>query len=124
MIRQHSRGGEIMFGYIPIEPMEDSLHKAKLVELPRDISQLSNSGLLELLPTEEASNTETVALAKRILSLINSYDRTSDTIALITGINPLVLNHPNKRQIMKKILTLLPDKGKLFYFTTLIMDIY
>ena len=111
MIRQHSRGGEIMFGYIPIEPLEDSLHQAKTIELPRDISQLSNSGLLELLPTNEASNTETVALAKRILGLINSYDRTSDTIALVTGINPLIANHPQKREIMKRILTLLPEKG-------------
>ena len=66
------------------------------MEIPSDLSQLSSSGILELLPCDNASNSETIDLAKRIMFLINEYEKTGDATALVTKMFPLTADHPRK----------------------------
>ena len=116
MIRQHSRAGEfqqlmisiiyvihslynigeIIIGYVPKERNQDPDQDPKTVEIPSDLSQLSSSGILELLPCENASNSETINLAKRIMFLIDEYEKTGDATALVTKMFPLTAEHPRK----------------------------
>ena len=56
--------GEIIIGYVPKDRNHDRDENPKTVEIPSDLTQLSSSGILELLPCENASNSETINLAK------------------------------------------------------------
>ena len=51
---------------------------------------------MELLPCDNASNSETIDLAKRIMFLINEYEKTGDATALVTKMFPLTADHPRK----------------------------
>ena len=88
--------GEIIIGYVPKERNQDPEQDPKTVEIPSDLSQLSSSGILELLPCDNSSNSETIDLAKRIMFLINEYEKTGDATALVTKMFPLTADHPRK----------------------------
>ena len=81
---------------MPKDRNQDPDRDPKTVEIPSDLSQLSSSGILELLPCDNASNSETINLAKRIMFLINEYEKTGDATALVTKMFPLTAEHPRK----------------------------
>lgn len=102
-----------MIGFIPSKRHQAELRKNSV---PRNLTDLSKSGLLALLPNELANDDKcTVKLAKELLELLANYDDDDDPVKLLTSINPSIHNHPNRRLIIRRITEFLPEKQRLLW---------
>ena len=58
---------------------------------------------------------ETAKTAKELLKILDGYANDDDPVKLLTGINPIIHDHPNRRLIIRRITEFLPDKQRLLW---------
>ena len=54
-------------------------------------------------------------LSREILQSLQTYIEDDDPVKLLTGINPILFDHPNKRLIVRRITEFLPEKQKMLW---------
>ena len=106
MLRQHSKGGTLILGYLPATRSD-----YRRSSLPRNLGDLSQNGILHLL-SEGRDSRSTIKLAKEILSMIEKYKQNQDHVELLTKVNPKLATHPRRREIVQRIIEFLPENER------------
>ncbi|CAG5080323.1 Oidioi.mRNA.OKI2018_I69.PAR.g9539.t1.cds [Oikopleura dioica] len=96
MLRQHSKGGTLILGYLPATRPD-----YRRSSLPKNLGDLSQNGILHLL-SEGRDSRSTIKLAKEILAMIEKYRKNQDHVELLTKVNPKLATHPKRRELENK----------------------
>ena len=91
------------------------LPESRRLKIPQNLSDLSKSGIFELLREESVKNHDTVKLANKILTSLSAYEDDDDPVKLLTGINPMIHQHSNRRIIIRKITDFLPERQRIIW---------